>query len=56
MPSEIQLIQLADRFYVHTSWYDFPGLGRFPSNGLRLYAFPLLFQDIPEISPGPGRF
>ncbi len=31
---DIDLIQLSDELYVHTTWYDFPGIGRYPSNGL----------------------
>ncbi len=31
---DIHLIQLSDEIYVHTTWYDFPGIGRYPSNGL----------------------
>ena len=32
--SNIELIKINENFYVHTSWFDFPGFGRFPSNGL----------------------
>jgi len=32
--ADIELIKLGDNFYVHTSWFDFPGFGRYPSNGL----------------------
>ena len=31
---DIQLIQLHDHFYQHTSWFEFPQFGRAPSNGL----------------------
>jgi metallo-beta-lactamase class B len=34
--SDIELIKLGDGFYVHTTWFDFPGYGRTPSNGLIL--------------------
>lgn len=32
--TDIELVKLEKNFYVHTTWYDFPGFGRFPSNGL----------------------
>ena len=31
---DIRLIQIKDSFYIHTSWFNFPGFGRYPSNGL----------------------
>jgi len=31
---DIELIKISENYYVHTSWFDFPGVGRFPSNGL----------------------
>ena len=31
---DIQLIQIADSFFVHTTWFDSPDFGRYPSNGL----------------------
>ncbi len=31
---DIELIKISENYYVHTSWYEFPGFGRFPSNGL----------------------
>ena len=31
---DIELTRLKESFYVHTSWYKFPGVGRYPSNGL----------------------
>lgn len=30
----LELIKINENYYVHTSWFDFPGFGRFPSNGL----------------------
>lgn len=30
----IELIKINKNYYIHTSWFDFPGYGRFPSNGL----------------------
>ena len=30
----IELIKIDENYYIHTSWFDFPGYGRFPSNGL----------------------
>jgi len=30
----IELTKINENFYIHTSWFDFPGSGRFPSNGL----------------------
>lgn len=32
--ADIELLKIDANYYVHTSWYDFPGSGRFPSNGL----------------------
>lgn len=32
--TDIELIKINENYYIHTSWYDFPGFGRFPSNGL----------------------
>jgi len=32
--TDIELMKINENFYVHTSWFDFPGFGRFPSNGL----------------------
>ncbi|MCP4343925.1 MAG: subclass B1 metallo-beta-lactamase [Desulfobacterales bacterium] len=32
--TDIELIKINENYYVHTSWFDFPGYGRFPSNGL----------------------
>ncbi len=32
--TDIELIKINENYYIHTSWYDFPGSGRFPSNGL----------------------
>ena len=32
--ANIELIKINENYYVHTSWFDFPGFGRFPSNGL----------------------
>lgn len=32
--TDIELIKINENYYVHTSWFDFPGFGRFPSNGL----------------------
>lgn len=34
--SEIELYKINDKFYIHTTWFDFPGFGRYPSNGLVL--------------------
>jgi len=34
--SDIELTKLGDGFYVDTTWFDFPGYGRMPSNGLIL--------------------
>lgn len=31
---DIELIKLTESFYIHTTWFDFPGFGRYPSNGL----------------------
>ncbi|MBN2425259.1 MAG: subclass B1 metallo-beta-lactamase [Calditrichaceae bacterium] len=31
---DIQLIQIADSFFVHTTWFNSPDFGRYPSNGL----------------------
>jgi len=31
---DIELIKISENYYIHTSWYEFPGSGRFPSNGL----------------------
>ncbi|MCP4350290.1 MAG: subclass B1 metallo-beta-lactamase [Desulfobacterales bacterium] len=31
---DFELIRLNESFYVHTTWFDFPGFGRYPSNGL----------------------
>lgn len=31
---EIELIRLSENAYVHVSWSELPGYGRFPSNGL----------------------
>lgn len=31
---DIELIKINENYYVHTSWFDFPGFGRFLSNGL----------------------
>lgn len=33
---DIELIKLNDSFYIHKTFFDFPGHGRFPSNGLIL--------------------
>ena len=33
---DIELFRLDGSFYIHTSWYEFPGFGRAPSNGLLL--------------------
>lgn len=30
----IELIKINENYYIHTSWFDLPGYGRFPSNGL----------------------
>ncbi len=32
--TNIELAKINENFYVHTSWFDSPGFGRFPSNGL----------------------
>ena len=32
--TDIDLIKINENYYVHTSWYDYPGFGRYPSNGL----------------------
>ncbi len=32
--TDIELIRINGNFYVHTTWYNFPEFGRFPSNGL----------------------
>ena len=32
--SDIELIKVNENYYIHTSWFDLPGYGRFPSNGL----------------------
>ncbi len=32
--TDIELIKINENYYIHTSWYDFPDFGRFPSNGL----------------------
>lgn len=32
--SEIELIKVNGSFYIHKTWFDFPGFGRYPSNGL----------------------
>ena len=34
--SDIELHKIDNEFYVHTTWFDFPGFGRYPSNGLCL--------------------
>lgn len=31
---DIELIHLKDSIYIHKTWFDFPGVGRYPSNGL----------------------
>lgn len=31
---DIELIQIKEDFYIHTTWYNFPGFGKFPSNGV----------------------
>ena len=31
---DIKLIRIKNSFYIHTSWFNFPGFGRYPSNGL----------------------
>lgn len=31
---EIELIHVKDSIYIHKTWFDFPGFGKFPSNGL----------------------
>lgn len=31
---DIELIHIKDSVYIHKTWYDFPGFGRYPSNGL----------------------
>ncbi len=31
--ANIELIKINESYYVHTSWFDFPGFGRYPSNG-----------------------
>jgi len=31
---DISLIRIKNSFYIHTSWFNFPGFGRYPSNGL----------------------
>ncbi len=31
---DIELIKINENAYVHTSWFNFPGFGRFPSNGM----------------------
>lgn len=31
---DIELVKINKNYYVHTTWFDFPGFGRFPSNGL----------------------
>jgi len=32
--SDFQLTRIKQGFYVHTTWFEFPGFGRYPSNGL----------------------
>ncbi|MCP4670750.1 MAG: subclass B1 metallo-beta-lactamase [Desulfobacula sp.] len=32
--TDIELTKINENFYIHTSWFDSPGYGRFPSNGL----------------------
>ena len=32
--TDIELIKINENYYIYTSWFDFPGSGRFPSNGL----------------------
>ena len=31
---DIELVKIEDGFYVHTTWFELPDFGRFPSNGL----------------------
>lgn len=31
---DVELIHLKDSVFVHKTWYDFPGFGKYPSNGL----------------------
>ena len=34
--SDIELHKINDEFYIHTTWFNFPGFGLYPSNGLVL--------------------
>lgn len=31
---DIEFIKIKDSIYIHKTWYNFPGFGRYPSNGL----------------------
>ena len=33
---DIELTKISDSIFIHTSWFEFPKFGRFPSNGLIL--------------------
>ena len=33
---DIELTQISDSIFIHTSWFEFPKFGRFPSNGMIL--------------------
>ncbi len=48
---DIELVHVKDSFYMHTSWYDFSGFGRFPSNGLlRIKNGKAIMMDTPPSS------
>ncbi len=36
LSDDVRLIKLSENAYIHVSWYNLPGYGRFPANGLLL--------------------
>jgi len=32
--TDIELVKINKNYYIHTTWFNYPGFGRFPSNGL----------------------